>query len=116
MATISNSETSVSFYETTWRNIIEESHVHTRRRENMKSHAAQERSMLASACTIYSSLPRRPSSVSVRKWPKRLMHLGYLNLYVGTIVARSREKFMCIPMYVLRNAVNLFVGHLESSR
>jgi receptor-type tyrosine-protein phosphatase gamma len=32
------SETSVNFYQTTWRNNPEDSHLHTRRRENMKSH------------------------------------------------------------------------------
>jgi hypothetical protein len=34
----STSETSASFYETTQRNIPEDSHVDTRRRENPKSH------------------------------------------------------------------------------
>jgi hypothetical protein len=32
------SGTSVNFYQTTRRNIPEESHLHTRRRENLKSH------------------------------------------------------------------------------
>jgi hypothetical protein len=31
-------ETSVNFYQTTWRNSPEHSHLHTRRRENLKSH------------------------------------------------------------------------------
>jgi transposase-like protein len=79
MAAISNSETSVSFYETTWRNIIEESHVHTRRRENMKSHAAQERSMLASACTIYSSLPRQPRSAEAVAAPRLFQFVSWYN-------------------------------------
>jgi hypothetical protein len=35
------SETSVNFYETTGRNIPEDSHLHTRRRENLKSHDIQ---------------------------------------------------------------------------
>jgi hypothetical protein len=34
----STSETSVNFYQTTQRNIPEDSHPHTRRRENLKSH------------------------------------------------------------------------------
>jgi hypothetical protein len=34
---VSISETSVSFYETTRRNIPADSHLHTRRRENLKS-------------------------------------------------------------------------------
>jgi hypothetical protein len=32
------SETLVSFYRTIWRNTPENSHLHTRRRENLKSH------------------------------------------------------------------------------
>jgi hypothetical protein len=34
----STSETLISFYQTTRRNIPEDSHLHTRRRENLKSH------------------------------------------------------------------------------
>jgi hypothetical protein len=34
---VSTSETSVNFYQTTRRNIPENSHLHTRRRENLKS-------------------------------------------------------------------------------
>jgi hypothetical protein len=34
----STSEMSVDFYQTTWSNNPEESHLHTRRRENLKSH------------------------------------------------------------------------------
>jgi hypothetical protein len=35
---ILTSETSVNFYDTTRRNILEDSHLHTRRRENLISH------------------------------------------------------------------------------
>jgi hypothetical protein len=38
MDAASTSETSVNFYQTTWRNNLEDSHLHTRRRENLKSH------------------------------------------------------------------------------
>jgi hypothetical protein len=38
MEAVSTSETSVNIYQTTWRNILEDSHLHTRRRENLKSH------------------------------------------------------------------------------
>jgi hypothetical protein len=38
METVGTSETSVNFYQTTRRNIPEDSHLHTRRRENLKSH------------------------------------------------------------------------------
>jgi hypothetical protein len=38
MATVSISETSVNFYEFSRRNIPEDSHIHTRWREELKSH------------------------------------------------------------------------------
>jgi hypothetical protein len=38
MEAVSTSETLVSVYQTTRRNIPEDSHLHTRRRENLKSH------------------------------------------------------------------------------
>jgi hypothetical protein len=38
MAAVSISEMLVNFYETTRRNIPEDSHLHSRRRENLKSH------------------------------------------------------------------------------
>jgi hypothetical protein len=38
MEAASTSETSVNFYQTTRRNIPEDSHLHTRHRENLKSH------------------------------------------------------------------------------
>jgi hypothetical protein len=38
MKAVSISEMSVNFYQTTQRNIPEDGHVHTRRRENLKSH------------------------------------------------------------------------------
>jgi hypothetical protein len=38
MEMVSTSETSVNFYQTTRRNIPEGSHIHTRRRENLKFH------------------------------------------------------------------------------
>jgi hypothetical protein len=37
IAAANTSETSVNFYQTTRRNISEDSHLHTRRRENLKS-------------------------------------------------------------------------------
>jgi hypothetical protein len=36
MKAASTSETSVSFYQTTWRKNPEDSHLHNRRRENLK--------------------------------------------------------------------------------
>jgi hypothetical protein len=38
MAVASTSETSVNVYQTTWCNNPEDSHLHTRHRENLKSH------------------------------------------------------------------------------
>jgi hypothetical protein len=43
MEAVSTSATSVNFYDTTWRNIPENSHIHTRRRENLKSHLGSNR-------------------------------------------------------------------------
>jgi hypothetical protein len=37
MEAVSTSETSVNFYQTTQRNIPEDSHLHTRHRKNLKS-------------------------------------------------------------------------------
>jgi hypothetical protein len=42
MEAVSTSETSVNFYVTTRRNIPEDNHLHTRRRENLKSHQAED--------------------------------------------------------------------------
>jgi hypothetical protein len=36
MEAVSTSETSVNFYQTAWRNIPEDSHLHNRRRDNLK--------------------------------------------------------------------------------
>jgi hypothetical protein len=44
MEAVITSETSVNFYETTRRNIPEDSHLHTRRRENLKSNLLFRRS------------------------------------------------------------------------
>jgi hypothetical protein len=41
MEAVSTSEASVNFYRTTRCNIREDSHLHTRRRENLKSHQLQ---------------------------------------------------------------------------
>jgi hypothetical protein len=41
MAAASTSETSVNFYQTTRRNIPHDSHPHTRRRVNLKSHRVE---------------------------------------------------------------------------
>jgi hypothetical protein len=38
MEAVSISETSVNFYQTTRRNILEDGHIHTRRHENLISH------------------------------------------------------------------------------
>jgi hypothetical protein len=38
MVAVSTYEMSVSFYKTTRRNVPEDSHLHTRRRENLKCH------------------------------------------------------------------------------
>jgi hypothetical protein len=40
MAAVSTSETSINFYQTTRRNVPEDSHLHTCRCENLQSHKA----------------------------------------------------------------------------
>jgi hypothetical protein len=42
MEAANTSAMSVNFYQTTWRNNPEDSHLHIRRRENMKSHLLQD--------------------------------------------------------------------------
>jgi hypothetical protein len=42
MEAASISETSVNFYQTTWRNNPEDSHLHARRRENLITHQTSE--------------------------------------------------------------------------
>jgi hypothetical protein len=44
MEAVSTSETSVNFYQTTWRYITEDSHLRNRRRDNLKSHLLQSSS------------------------------------------------------------------------
>jgi hypothetical protein len=46
MEAVSSSETSVSIYQTTWRNIPEDSHLDTRCFENLKSHISVLRLVL----------------------------------------------------------------------
>jgi hypothetical protein len=48
MEAVSTSETSVNFYQTTRRNILQDSHIRTRRRENLKSHVVYWKSKLTS--------------------------------------------------------------------
>jgi hypothetical protein len=45
MEAVSTSETSVNLYQTTRRNIPEDSHLHTRYLENLKSHHVAQRSL-----------------------------------------------------------------------
>jgi hypothetical protein len=66
METPSTSETSVNFYQTTRRNNPENSHIHTRRRENFKSHNVQhcsESTILKIILIIYV-----PLDLSSRYW------------------------------------------------
>jgi hypothetical protein len=42
MAAVNSCETSVNIYQTTRRNILEDSHLHNRRRDNLKSHTVDE--------------------------------------------------------------------------
>jgi hypothetical protein len=55
MEAVSTSETSVSFYQTTRRNIPEYSHFHTRHRENLKSRLVYGELVPASHVKVTSS-------------------------------------------------------------
>jgi hypothetical protein len=62
MEAVSTSETSVSFYQTT-RHILEDIHLQTRRRENLKSHQILVSNRCASVLFIYFyNLPRCQNS------------------------------------------------------
>jgi hypothetical protein len=50
MDAASASETSVNFYQTTWRKNPEDSHLRTHRRENVKSHTVGLYELLPSGC------------------------------------------------------------------
>jgi hypothetical protein len=52
MEAVSTFETSVNFYQTTQRNNLEESHLHTHRRENLKSHVKSGRLLEKWRCII----------------------------------------------------------------
>jgi hypothetical protein len=51
MEALSTSETSLNLYQTTWRNNTEARHLHTRRRENLKSNIFDCNFTLISAIT-----------------------------------------------------------------
>jgi hypothetical protein len=53
MEAVGISETSVNFYESTWRNIPEDSHIHIRHRENLKSHSRCSTFMAYSTRCLY---------------------------------------------------------------
>jgi hypothetical protein len=53
MEAAATSETSVNFYQTTRRNNPEDNHLHSRRRENLKSHKVNEVSVLITYLLLY---------------------------------------------------------------
>jgi len=63
MEAVRNSETSVYSKETTWRYIPEDSNLHTRRRENLKSHMLRDLTMkTVFSCFRFSSKLFRTSA------------------------------------------------------
>jgi hypothetical protein len=67
---VSTSEMSVNFYQTTRRNIPEDSHLHTHRRENLKSNVFI---IVFSACVVAIDIYRR-ESFPVWRWQVSLYH------------------------------------------
>jgi hypothetical protein len=65
MEAASTSETSVNFYQATRRYISEHSHLHARRRKNLKSHPVYKK-------FVGKSYRKRPLKVLQRKWDKRI--------------------------------------------
>jgi hypothetical protein len=63
MVSVSTSETSVHFYQTTGRNIPEDSHLHTRRHENLKSDL-----LLIITPAACSSLERHGRELHKQRW------------------------------------------------
>jgi hypothetical protein len=85
--TVSTSETSINFYETTQRNIREGCHLHTRLRENLKSHhmirrhityAVEETYLNKSRYTRMLAIFMSASFTIVRYWSR----WSYLNILV----------------------------------
>jgi hypothetical protein len=89
MEATSTSETSVNFYQTIRRNIPEDSHLHTRRRENLKSHLF----------SFQSQWPRSrwyvPSIIALKqRWtePRSRSTAIRLNIVIVTQVNSESEK------------------------
>jgi hypothetical protein len=57
MMAASTSETPVNLYQTTWRNNPEDSHLHTRHHENLKSHVFYGSSVSHVAISDFISIP-----------------------------------------------------------
>jgi hypothetical protein len=63
MEAVSTSETSVNFYQTTRSNITEDTHLHTRRQENLKSHLIS-----APISPQFDKPEQRPNNLQQRKY------------------------------------------------
>jgi hypothetical protein len=96
MEAVSTSETSVSFYQTTRRNIPEYSHLYTRRRENLISHVlvfivSQASVLLLVLWTVQQSGERSSK-------PRLLFQFPVNQKSVGTTDIQS-VHIECIPFY-----------------
>jgi hypothetical protein len=82
MKELSSSETSVSIYQTTRRDMPEDSKSHTRRRENLESH-------LAKFCDIRSDLRRFEKIGGVTSFGS--IPRIFSNIFIGVVSINSNE-------------------------
>jgi hypothetical protein len=79
MEAVSTSETSVNFYQTTRRNIPENSHLHTPRRENLQSH----HEVSLSSCVLCPEHMYISLQVLREHWQSRLVGLVWRHTLSG---------------------------------
>jgi hypothetical protein len=106
---VSLSETSVNIYQTTWRNIPEDNHIHNRRCENLESHHRKWFNWLTcefSQVFLLLYLPRNHTLAYVAKFI-RLDHLSTLFHPYGSQLQHRLKKLyllfsvvICIIVYV----------------
>jgi hypothetical protein len=121
MKAASTSKTPVSFYQTTWCNIPEDSHLHTRCHENLKSHTMkncfpgmqQEYLQLRnkpykhSNAEIYLQLLHRANTKKIYTF-KMMQKTNVVYLQLCTYTSRQKNSKFCTPLtktwYVLHES------------
>jgi hypothetical protein len=98
MEAVNTSETSVSFYQATRRNIPEDSHLHTHRRKNLKSHQenfflkrqdpvrGEKGKKYAKAVGLYIFLRKSMHSFCTVQDLRQRMPCEFLNVFINTFI------------------------------